>query len=126
MASTKLKEPPLLRCAALAEELAGAIENVSLLYQEGAHKEIIADLCSQLKQTTKEVQHIAKRLRRMQTLNEHKTGEYLILEGDIIRPATPDEVIRQVMHYPPKGVSVRQLLNLAKADPNVITAIFNE
>jgi len=124
--SKKLSEPPLLRCAAIAQELAEAVDNVSLLYQEGANKEIIADLLSQLKATSREAKQIAQRLTRMQTLNEHKAGKYLILDGDTIRPATPDEIIRQVMHYPPKGTPILALLNAAKQDPRIIKHVFRE
>lgn len=121
--------PELIQCANMADELADKVSCVTLLAGPDAPKEITSDLASQLKRTEKELHFIAKRLRRMYILDDKatQTNNYLILDGEEIRPATPDEVLRQVMHYPPRGARVLDLLNLAKANPQaVIREVFNE
>lgn len=122
----KTVTPELIRCANMAEELANEVANVTLLAGPDANKAIIEDLTRQIKQTTKELRAISKRLRRMQTLDNNATGDYLILDGETIRPATPDEVLRQVMHYPPAGTDILALLNLAKAHPEALKHVFRE
>lgn len=122
----KTVTPELIRCANSAETLAMEVESVTLLAGPDAKKAIIEDLTRQLRQTARELRAISKRLRRMQTLDSHADGQYLILDGDTIRPATPDEVVRQVMHYPPAGTDILALINLAKAHPEALKKVFRE
>lgn len=122
----KQPTPELIQCANLADDLARAIESVTLLCGPDANQAIVKDLTLQLKNSAAEARAISKRLRRMQTLDDNAEGNYLILEGEIIRPATPDEVLRQVMHYPPAGTNILALINLAKENPKALKAVFRE
>lgn len=127
MATKKTPTPELIQCANLADELARAIESVTLLCGPNANKAIVDDLTLQLKNSANEARAISKRLRRMQTLDDNATGQYLMTMPDgTIRPATPDEVLRQVMHYPPAGTDILALICLAKENPKALKDVFRE
>lgn len=127
MATKKTPTPELIQCANLADELARAIDSVTLLCGPDAHQSIVDDLTRQLKSSAREARAISKRLRRMQTLDDNAVGHYLMTMPDgTIRPATPDEVLRQVMHYPPAGSDILALLSLAKANPQALKRVFRE
>ncbi len=109
----KIQEPELIRCAKLADALASALENVIIYAPQNCHQEMLTDLTQKHRNTIRDVRHIAKRLRRMQTVQENlgKENHFLVVDGDTLRPADPDEVLRLVMHYPPRGTSMLALLN---------------
>ena len=97
------KKETILDLGIMAEQLAEKIKSMSMIIPENANTEIVQCFVSEMKQARADLQSISKRFRRLHNLIEHSAGNYVVVGDDgELRTATPEEVTRIVMGYPPK------------------------